>query len=375
MTAPNPIGSNFKISFSDAKDLNLLHLEDYTEVLKTTLSSGQYILGSAVSQFEASLSEYLGMPHCVAVGSGTAALELAFESLNLEPTDEVIIQANAYIACAFGALKSNATLKIIDCDLNGCFSVDEFEKAINANTKAVLVVHLYGDSCDMDRVSEICSKKNIHLIEDCAQSLGSEWNNQKLGSFGDISCHSFYPTKNLGAIGDGGAIASNNYDIATYLKKVRNLGSTEKYIHSEKGTNSRMDTFQAGVLMKKLPNLDTSIDMKRIIAERYTSSDLPHIRNVSGYAKHSYHLYVIEVSNRTKIMKELSSRGIETIIHYPVPFYKSKAFEEFNSYTFPNTEYLAERILSIPIHSSLTIEQQDYIISAVKEVIEIVRNE
>jgi dTDP-4-amino-4,6-dideoxygalactose transaminase len=365
MTAVNPLGTKFTIPFTNTKEYNQTLTNECVEQLKHILESGTYILGNPVVEFENTLCSYIDMPYGIGVGSGTSALELAFESLNLSSSDEVIIQANAYIACALGAIRSSAQLRVIDCDENGCFSVSNLKTAVSSNTKAVLVVHLYGDSCDMDAVSDICKSNNMFLIEDCAQSFGSCWNTKKLGSFGDISCHSFYPTKNLGAIGDAGAILCKSESLANVLRKMRNLGSTEKYVHSIIGTNSRMDALQASFLSFKIGLVDNVIKQKRQIANFYTTHGLPHIYNNTSDAYHSYHLYVISIDNRDSVSKTLASEGIETLIHYPIPFYKSNAFKNLNNMTFRNTEYLASRILSIPIHTSIHDTQQRLIVETV----------
>ena len=205
-----------KIPINNVSEYNRLFTDKYIDNLENLVNKGNYILGEDVSIFEEKLSNYIGVKHSIGLNSGTSALEIAFQILELNKDDEVIIQANAYIASAFGALKSNAKLKIIDCEINGIFNINEFQKNINNKTKAVIVVHLYGDCCNMDELTCICREKQIILIEDCAQSFGSKYNNKMIGSFGDMSCHSFYPSKNLGALGDGGAICTNNSD---YYKK------------------------------------------------------------------------------------------------------------------------------------------------------------
>jgi dTDP-4-amino-4,6-dideoxygalactose transaminase len=367
MTANNPLGTSFDITMSNVKENNLMYMQEFLTKTKEVIESGSYILGKKVEEFENKFSQYLNMPYCVAVSSGTSALELVFSVLNLSEEDEIVIQANAYIACAFGTLRSKAKLKIVDCELDGTFSITNLKNAITNHTKAVLVVHLYGDCCNMEILSDVCRKNNLLLIEDCAQSLGSEYNSKKLGSFGDFSCHSFYPTKNLGAIGDAGAIVFKNQEYIQLLKKHRNLGSTEKYKHDLKGTNSRMDALQSVFLLTKMKDLDTQINLKRNIAKFY-SDNLNHIHNIDENIKHSYHLFVILTDNRDSVMKHLSDNGIETLIHYPIPFYKSKAFQEYNSSEFKNAEFLASNILSIPIHTSLSVQQQEKIVKTIKKI-------
>ena len=248
---------NIKIPLNNTNKYNNLFFDKYMENMKTILTNGNYILGKEVNTFENKLAEYINVKYCVGLSSGMSALELAFKLLNLQHDDEVIIQANAYIACAFGALKSNAKLVLIDCDDKGLFNIEEFKKKINIKTKAVLVVHLYGDCCNMELLKEICIEKNIFMIEDCAQAQGTKYNNKMIGSYGDMSCFSFYPSKNLGALGDAGAICTNNELYYNSLKYLRNLGTIVKYEHDIKATNSRLDTIQAMFLLTKFDDIDT----------------------------------------------------------------------------------------------------------------------
>jgi len=351
------------IALNDVKEYNAGFIDEFTEDVSSLIRSGRYILGDKVVELETRLAEYIGVRHCVGVSSGTSALELAFAALNLGPEDEVIIQANAYIACAFGILQSRAAMKIIDCEPSGVFSISEFERNISPRTKAVLVVHLYGDCCNMDRMASLCEERGIHLIEDCAQSFGSFYGSKKLGSFGLMSCHSFYPTKNLGALGDAGAICTNDEGLANVLKNVRNLGSMQKYVHTKKGTNSRLDPIQACILLRKLPDVDRTIQVKKSIAAEYMRSiHHPHLKNPDPKAESSYHLYVICVKHRDAFVDMMKTAGVETIIHYPVPFYKSEAYSELNHLTFPFAEALSKTIVSIPLYCTLSTEQMRYII-------------
>jgi dTDP-4-amino-4,6-dideoxygalactose transaminase len=356
------------IQLNNIKEYNLLFEEEYVQDLKGILASGQYILGEKVEQFENSICKYIGVNKCLGVSSGTSALEIVFDCLDLDETDEIIIQANAYIACALGVIKSNATLKIIDCEKNGVFSIDDFVSNVTERTKAVLVVHLYGDCCNMERMTQLCEDRKIKLIEDCAQSFGSTYNGKKLGSFGYASCHSFYPTKNLGALGDAGAICTNDSTFYDKIKQYRNLGSIEKYKHVRKGTNSRLDALQACFLLRKLTDVDRSIARKQAIAAYYMKS-IPyvHVKNNNNRVDSSYHLFVIRVNNRQEFMQFMKQCGIETIIHYPEPFYKSSAFSELNVLTFENCEELASQIVSIPIYPTLTDDQVQNIVLKVCE--------
>jgi dTDP-4-amino-4,6-dideoxygalactose transaminase len=357
--------NKFAIPINDVKAYNQLFENNYTNDLKGLLGSGQYILGEPVNNFEKKMSEYIGVKYTIGVNSGTSALELAFQLLDLTSDDEIIIQANAYIACAFGALKSNAKLKIIDCDKNCLFDIDECVKNITDKTKAILVVHLYGDCCNMNRLSEICKNKGIHLIEDCAQSHGSKYDGKMLGSFGDISCFSFYPSKNLGALGDAGAICTNNENYYSKLKYLRNLGSQKKYEHEIIATNTRLDSMQALFLLSKFDDMDRCIAHKNTLVKKYMKGELfTHLRNNDDNVYHSYHLYVIKLNDeidRDKFMLHMEKNGIETIIHYKIPFYKSKAFKELNHLSFFNSENNSNKIVSLPIYNIMTLEQIEYI--------------
>jgi dTDP-4-amino-4,6-dideoxygalactose transaminase len=361
------------ILINNVSEYNKLFQDKYIENLNTLLQKGNYILGEDVIKFENKMASYIGTNFCLGVSSGTSALELAFACIDLNNDDEVIIQANAYIASAFGALKSNAKLILIDCDKNGVFDINEFEKKINPKTKAVLIVHLYGDCCNMDTLSLICKKNNIKIIEDCAQCQGSKYNYKMLGSFGDISCFSFYPSKNLGALGDGGAICTNNEDYYKKIKLLRNLGSIKKYEHEIKGTNSRLDTLQALFLLTKFDNIDESIKKKRELVEnvykKMNNRLFKHIENDDTKIYHSYHLYVLQLNDgidRDDFMNYLAKDGVETIIHYKIPFYKTNAFSEFNKLTFPNTEKLANTIVSIPIYNTMTLKQAVYVTKVIE---------
>lgn len=351
------------IRLNDIGDYNKRFEHGFLDDTRDLICSGQYILGPKLDEFECRVSSYLGVNHCIGVSSGTSALELVFECLDLCPEDEVVIQSNAYIACALGARRSGARLRIIDCESDATFSIAELKKILNPSIKAVLVVHLYGDSCDMEELTRICIENNIRLIEDCAQSFGSTYNGKKLGSFGYASCHSFYPTKNLGALGDGGAICTNDTAFNNRLRTYRNLGSSKKYYNTLKGTNSRLDSLQACYLLRKLNDLETAVNTKRSLAAYYTQHlRFPHLKNTGGCVGHSYHLYVITVPERNSFVEYMTNNQIETIIHYPIPFYKSEAFCEYNDLSFANAEKLAASIVSIPIHPTLSEDNVRYIV-------------
>ena len=372
MAGLNKQSEGMNILINNVSEYNQLFQDKYIENLNSLLKKGNYILGEEVATFEKKLASYIGTEYCLGLSSGTSALELAFEALELNEDDEVIIQANAYIACAFGALKSNAKLVIIDCDKNGVFDIIEFQAKINSKTKAVLVVHLYGDCCNMELMSSLCKEKNIKLIEDCAQAQGTKYNNKMIGSFGDISCFSFYPSKNLGALGDGGAVCMNNKLYYDKIRHLRNLGSIKKYEHEIKSTNSRLDTIQALFLLSKFDDIDRTIQHKQSLTSIYKAMNcrlFRHIENDDPLIHHSYHLYVIQLNDdvkREEFMQYLAKDGVETIIHYKNPFYKCNAFSEFNHLTFPNTEKLANTIVSIPIYNTMTEKQTIYVTKVIE---------
>lgn len=371
MSASNPLGNAFSIPMSDVKEYNASFTDKFIEDLRNILTSGRYILGDQVQQLENALSSYIGINYVVGVGSGTTALEIAFRALELKPTDEIIIPANTYIASAFGAVISGAKLVLVDCNSDGTLSIDEVKKAYTSNTRAVLVVHLYGDCCNMEELVTFCNEKNVYIVEDCAQCLGSLYKKTKLGAWGTISCHSFYPSKNLGAIGDAGAIATNDEALSKKCRLLRNLGVSRKYIHDIKATNGRMDTLQAAFLLRKLPEMDNIIQKKREVAKLYTERlGSRHIRSLDPNIFHSYHIYPVYIgNNRDIVMEKLAQSGIETLIHYPYPFYKTDAFKEFNHLHFPNTEMLASGMLSLPMFATLTPEQINTILIEIEKVI------
>jgi dTDP-4-amino-4,6-dideoxygalactose transaminase len=243
-----------QILLNNVNQNNIQYVDTFLSKIREFIYNGKYIFGKEVCEFEKEVCKYIGTPYCVGLNSGTDALEIACSICNLKNDEEIIIQSNAYIACAFGALKSGGKLKIIDCDEDGVFDIEQLKINITEKTKVVLVVHLYGDCCNMNELTKVCKDNNLLLIEDCAQSFGSMYDSKKLGSYGDFSCFSFYPSKNLGALGDAGALCVKDKDLYLKIKHIHNLGSTEKYVHVEKGRNSRLDTLQAIFLIEKIKN-------------------------------------------------------------------------------------------------------------------------
>ena len=336
------------------------------------LRSGWYILGQEVSSFEEEFAEYVGSQYCVGVGNGLDALYLAFRALGIGEGDEVLVQGNTYIASVMGITMNGATPVFIEPDEYFNMDASKLEEKITDKTKAILVVHLYGQASNMGPVVDICRKHNLRLVEDCAQAHGAEFNGQSVGSFGDVGCFSFYPSKNLGAFGDGGAITTNSKEIADTIKMLRNYGSEKRYYNKVVGVNSRLDEIQAGLLRVRLKHMSELEQEKREICERYLNEidnalvELPKIREG---ATHIWHQFVIRCESRDNLKDYLDEKGIGTIIHYPIPPHLSEAYAYLGvkEGSLPITEKYAKTVLSIPLYNGMTREEQDYVIKAINE--------
>lgn len=334
------------------------------------LRSSWYILGREVKSFEEEFAEYNRAKYCVGLANGLDALYLAFRVLNIGQGDEVIVPANTYIASVMGITMANATPVFVEPDAYLNIDADKIEEKITEQTKAILVVHLYGQACRMDKVMELANRYNLRVVEDCAQSHGACFDDQITGTFGDIGCFSFYPTKNLGAYGDAGAIVTNDIEIDRAYRVMRNYGSEKRYYNEVVGVNSRLDEIQAGLLRVKLLHLDALNGEKGSIARRYNEElnssyiQLPQIRKG---AKSVWHQYVIRTSHREAFTQYLDERGIGTIIHYPIPPHLSKAYRYlgYKEGDFPITELYANEVLSLPMYNGMTEDEQSYIIEAI----------
>ncbi|MBR4059641.1 MAG: DegT/DnrJ/EryC1/StrS family aminotransferase [Lachnospiraceae bacterium] len=333
------------------------------------LRSGWYILGKEVSAFEEEFAAYVGSKHCVGVANGLDALWMAFRVLGIGPGDEVLVQGNTYIASVMGITMNGATPVFIEPDEYYQIDVTKLEEHITDKTKAILVVHLYGHNAKMDEVVALCKKYNLRLVEDCAQSHGSMYQGQMSGTFGDIGCFSFYPSKNLGAFGDAGAITTNDPQIAQDFRVLRNYGSEKRYYNKIVGTNSRLDELQAGLLRVRLQYMDELTRERQELAARYTAEirndklilpmERPDTVNV-------WHQYVIRCKERDALIAHLESLGIGTIIHYPIPPHLAEAYQYLGHEkgAYPITEKYANEVLSIPMYNGMTTEEQDRVIQA-----------
>ena len=318
-----------------------LHQQEYEEAALRVLRSGWYILGTEVSSFEKEFAAYIDAKHCVGLASGLDALWIAFRLLDVGKGDEVIVQANAYIACVMGITMNAATPVFVEPDEYYNLDVSKIEKAITTRTKAILAVHLYGQSCDMDAILEIARKHSLYVVEDCAQSQGATYRGIRTGIFGDVGCFSFFPTKNLGAFGDAGAVTVNSSELAKRFSVFRNYGSEKKYFNKVVGTNSRLDELQAAFLRVRLKHLDELNRERIVLCERYLSEIKNPIFSLpvtSPDFQSVWHQFVVRVPNRERFTEYLQSKGIGSAIHILSPRIYRKHISIWDSRkgTFPS---------------------------------------
>ena len=334
------------------------------------LRSGWYVLGNEVESFEKEFAAYTGAKHCVGVASGLDALWIAFRILGIGVGDEVIVQGNTYIASVMGITINGATPVFVEPDEYFNIDASKIEEKITEKTKAILVVHLYGQASNMEPVVNLCKKYNLKLVEDCAQAHGAKFNGQQVGTFGDIGCFSFYPSKNLGAFGDAGAITTNDDKIAEDVRVFRNYGSEKRYYNKVVGTNSRLDEIQAGFLRVRLKHLDELAKEKKQICERYLAelkNDKIVLPRTREGATHIWHQFVVKSECRDELMRYLNEKNIGTIIHYPIPPHLSEAYRylEMKEGSLPITEKYAKSVLSIPLYNGMSCDEQDYVIKTI----------
>lgn len=358
------------IPANDLKRQYALHAQEYEQKAVEALRSGWYILGNEVKQFENEFAAYVGAKHCVGLASGLDALILAFRLLNIGQGDEVIVCANAYIACVMGATVNGATPVLVEPDAYDNLDAQKIEAAITDKTKAILAVHLYGQTCDMDAVMETARKHGLRVVEDCAQSHGATWRGKQSGTFGDIGCFSFYPTKNLGAFGDGGCIVTNNEAIAAHCRTLRNYGSSRKYHFDEVGMNSRLDELQAALLRVKLSHLDELNAERMHIADRYMqdiTSPFVTLPKVRPEAVSVWHQFVIHTPHRDQLKAYLLENEIGSEIHYPIPPHLSDAYRHlgYHEGDFPIAEQAAHEVLSLPMFNGMTEEEITRVIGVI----------
>lgn len=362
------------IPFLDVKASYLELQSQIDSAIAKLLQSGSYILGDEVEAFESEFAAYCNCKHAVGVGSGLDALSLALRAVGVAAGDEVIVPSNTFIA-TWLAVSHCGAIPVPAEPIEATFNLDPnfVEAAITSRTKAIVPVHLYGQPADLSAILSVAHRYGLRVVEDAAQAHGARYKGDRIGAHGDAVCWSFYPGKNLGAMGDGGAVTTNNPDIAAEIRKMRNYGSREKYVHEVKGYNSRLDPLQAAILRVKLRHLDQWNARRSEIAAHYTAEladialDLPI---VPGWAEPVWHLYVIRHCRREYFREELGRRGIGTMIHYPIPPHLQEAYRDEGPWrkSLPIAERMASEVLSLPIGSQLTNEDLNEITNAVRTV-------
>ena len=368
------------ISMVDLKSQYTRLKSDIDKAIAEVIDQSNFIKGSALKNFEQELAQYLNVKHVIGVGNGTDALQIALMSLDLSPGDEVIVPAFTYIASAEVISLLGLKPIMVDVDLSN-FNIltQNLDKVITSRTKAIIPVHLYGQSAPMDDVIDFAKKHNIFIIEDNAQSLGSTYQSRsnkssKTGTIGHIGCTSFFPSKNLGCFGDGGAIFTNNDELAEKIKMIANHGQSQKYVHDRIGINSRLDSIQAAILSVKLNQLDDFNKRRQSVAKIY-DDEFSSVEEIitphrEEYTEHVFHQYTIKVeeSKRYQLKSYLSDFNIPSMIYYPIPLYRQKVFSSYyDGQDLINTELLCKQVLSLPMHTEMDNEIQFFIINKVKD--------
>ena len=352
------------IPFLDLKKINAQYKSKLVDTCTKIIDSGWYIHGTFCKEFEQKFSDYCGTKHTIGVANGLDALTLiirAYKELGvMTDKDEIIVPSNTYIASILSITENNLTPILVEPDIK-TYLIDpsKIEEKITPKTKAILPVHLYGQTCQMDKINKIAKAHHLKVIEDSAQSHGAYFNNQRCGNLGDASGFSFYPGKNLGALGDGGAITTNDDTLASTVRALTNYGSHKKYENKYKGVNSRLDEMQAAILNIKLTDLDQATTHRRLIAETYIQTiNNPKIIlpvdtsfDTKNNQSHVWHLFVIRCQNRDALQHYLTNKGIQTLIHYPIPPHKQSAYKEWHTRRYPISEKIHTEVLSLPISS------------------------
>ncbi|WP_026452727.1 DegT/DnrJ/EryC1/StrS family aminotransferase [Aequorivita capsosiphonis] len=364
------------IPFLDLKAINQRFEADFQHGFQGFLDTGYYILGNQVKLFEANFARFCGAKHCIGVGNGLEALRLILEGYkvlgSLEEKDEVLVASNTYIATILAIKQAGLKPVLVEANFDTYnFDFNSLKDSISDKTKAIMPVHLYGQLSPMEEISKFAKENNLLIIEDAAQAHGAK--NEKgmrAGNLGDAAGFSFYPSKNLGALGDGGAVTTNNDELAEVIKKLRNYGTATKYVNELLGFNSRLDELQAAFLNIKLPMLNVDNERRRAIAKKYIS-DISNAKitlpKYDGSEDHVFHLFVVRVENRNKFIDFLDRNGIGHLIHYPIPPHQQEALSEFSHLAFPNTEKIHNEVISIPMSPIMTDEEVDMVIEVLNK--------
>jgi dTDP-4-amino-4,6-dideoxygalactose transaminase len=362
------------IPFLDVMAINSLYKTQLKRAFERVLNSGQLILNTEVEKFEEEFASFCGSKYCIGVGNGLEALTLVLKAWGIEKGDEIIVPSNTYIATWLAVTNLGATIVPVEPDI-ATYNLDPklIEGSITAATKAIIPVHLYGQPANMDPIMSIAKHYKLKVLEDAAQSHGAYYKNRRVGSLGDAAAFSFYPGKNLGCLGDGGAVVTNDFDLAEKLKALRNYGSRVKYHNSTIGFNSRLDEIQAAFLREKLPFLDRDNSRRKEVASLYTEM-LSEVKEltlpmVDDFNDPVWHLYVIRHKKRDEFQKRMAHNGIETMIHYPIPPHLQRAYKQLNFRrgSFPVSEIIHKECISLPIGPTITGKQINKVISVVRE--------
>ena len=367
----NLVNNKMKIPFLNINELHKDIMPEIKGAVNAVLDKGEFILGEQVDMFEQEFAKYCGSKYCISMSNGLDALRLALIAEGIGPGDDVIVPAHTFIATWLAVNAVGAKPVPVDIE-NITYSLDatKVRKSITKETKAIIVVHLYGHPVNLDEIKAICLQNDLKLIEDAAQAHGAEYKEQKIGSMENTTCWSFYPGKNLGAFGDGGAVTTNSKDTYLKLKRYRNYGSDQKYVHIEKGVNARLDEIQATILRIKLQHLDAWNDKRNKLSMLYSKGlkDMPiSLPRTYDHCKHAWHLYVILTSERKELMKFLGEKGIQTLVHYPKLPSQQLAYQEFAQTKFEVAEQVSERCLSLPISPELKTCEVEYVIKCMSE--------
>lgn len=363
------------IKYFDLQKINARHHLDFMKAFERVNRSGQYLLGAEVSAFEKEFADYCGAKYCVGTGNGLDALTIILQAYMemdiIQEDDEILVPANTYIATLLAITRNHLKPVLIEPKID-TFTInpDLLESYLTIKTKAIMPVHLYGRCAEMDAIREFARKYHIIIIEDAAQAHGAYYKqrNNKAGNLGDVAAFSFYPAKNMGALGDGGAITTNNADLAEFARTIANYGSLQKYVHLYKGFNSRLDEIQAALLRIKLKTLDKDNFHRRQIAKFYREHiQHPEVRLPNYSDENVFHIYPVLCSRRDALKQHLLDRGIETMVHYPIPPHKQKAFSEWNSLSYPTTEMICREELSLPMSQVLSYDDAGYIADAIND--------
>lgn len=361
------------IKFLDLEKVTASHGDEINEAVTRVVNSGWYLQGKENEQFEKDYAEYIGTKYCVGCANGLDALIWIFRAYVemgvMKPGDEVIVPANTYIASILAISENGLVPVLVEPDMD-TYQIDpeRIEEAITPKTKSILIVHLYGQCAYTDKIGELCKKYNLKLVEDNAQAHGCRFNGRRTGSLGDAAGHSFYPGKNLGALGDAGAVTTDNEELAKVVRAVANYGSTKKYVFKYIGRNSRLDEVQAAVLDVKLKHLEADNERRKQVAEMYIkgiTNPAVVTPKVTDRDSHVFHIFPILTEKRDELQKYLADNGVQTIIHYPIPPHKQECYREWNDRSYPLTEKIALQELSLPISPVITDEE-------VKEVIRLI---